>query len=84
MLAIVAAVALGQVQTFDMKLLSCYDADTCRVDFIETRKVGPETLVMVVTLDQPVRLCDINAPEIRGGEAVTKEKAKRSRDVLAV
>lgn len=53
----------------------CYDADTCRISISQPTIWG----VNVVLPAQAVRLCDINAPELRGP---TSAEGIKSRDAL--
>jgi len=82
MLSLALFAALGAYQTFGLEIRGCYDADTCRVDIIDSKAVGPETVVITKTLNQMVRLCDINAPEMRGVNGETKARAVAARDTL--
>lgn len=61
---------------------SCYDGDTCYFDFHLGAAVGLGISLGAVMPKQGVRLCDINAAEIKGGTAATRAKAKRVRDTL--
>jgi endonuclease YncB( thermonuclease family) len=54
---LLAVLAQAQPRPYPAALVDCYDADTCRLDI----HLG---LGLVMT-DQPVRLCDIDAPEMR-------------------
>lgn len=71
MTALLLAALIATPQTYDVSLVKCHDADTCTFNF---------HLGMGVVLDsQSVRLCSINAPEVRG---VEKERGIKSRDIL--
>jgi endonuclease YncB( thermonuclease family) len=62
---------------------SCYDGDTCYFDFHLGAGVGLGVSLGAVLPKQGVRLCDIDAPEIRGGTAASKAAARKARDALA-
>ena len=62
---------------------SCYDGDTCYFDFHVGAGVGLGVSLGAVLPKQGVRLCDIDAPEIRGGTAETKIAAKAVRDMIS-
>lgn len=62
----------GTFRVYDVKLRRCYDGDTCYFDIY----LGFGN----VMLDQAVRLCDIDTPEIR--PLVTREAAEQSRLAL--
>lgn len=71
LLTVVAALATTY-NTYTVSLVDCYDGDTCTFNF---------HLGMQVQLsNETVRLCDINAPEIR--PLATREAATKTRDRL--
>lgn len=88
MLPIILAVFLTQVpantKVYDASLLRCYDGDTCDFDFhlktIATLGFNIRLDVVNTLKNQSVRLCDINAPEIRALD--TKVAGIASRDRL--
>jgi len=82
-LMLLSAVATAQTKRYYATFHSCYDGDTCYVDFHLGANVGLGISLGAVLPKQGVRLCDIDAPEIRGGTDATKAAAKRVRDVLS-
>lgn len=71
MIAILLAATIALPGSYRATLVRCVDGDTCRFDI---------HLGMDVTLrNQSVRLCDIDAPEVRGE---TKHRAELARDAL--
>jgi endonuclease YncB( thermonuclease family) len=70
---------------YPIELISCYDGDTCTVNVIletKTERLGldVEVVTLVKLKDQKIRLCNIQAPEIR--PLATREAATESRDAL--
>ena len=70
---------------YPIELMSCYDGDTCTANvLIETKTESPSLDLEVVTTvrlkEQKLRLCNIQAPEIR--PLATREVATESRDAL--
>jgi len=62
----------GTFRVYDAKLRRCYDGDTCYFDVY----LGFGHVMM----DQVVRLCDIDTPEIR--PLVTRDVAEEAKQVL--
>lgn len=70
-------------QPLPARVTGCYDGDTCRVDVTLADRsaelpFGLSERVILTQRDMQVRLCDIDAPEIRGGG----DAAIRARDDL--
>jgi len=64
--------ATTPLKTYDVSLVYCYDGDTCNLNF----HLG----FGAVLVDQGVRLCDIDTPEMRYAEQ--KPAAIAARDAL--
>lgn len=58
---------------YDASYVGCYDGDTC---------IFQVDLGFEVSINQKVRFCDIDTPEMRGGTELTKAKAAEVRDWL--
>jgi endonuclease YncB( thermonuclease family) len=63
---------------YEIGVVSCYDGDTCTVDFQFSAHMGLGMMAGVVLTGQKARLCDIDAPEMRGRE-LTDEDRSRAR-----
>lgn len=66
---------------FTVKYRSCYDGDTCRIDFIKNITEGymvPEFFASNVR----IRVAGIDTPEIRGKCTKEKRLASKARDYL--
>lgn len=71
MVALLVAVVIAGSSHFKSTSFDCYDGDTCRA----VLDLG----LSVSLLDQPLRLCDIDAPEMRGA---TNVQGMMARDWL--
>ena len=72
---------LSHADKFNVKYRSCYDGDTCRIDFIKNITGGymvPEFFAS----DVRIRLSSIDTPEIRGKCLQEKRLAIKARDYL--
>jgi len=76
------ALAETQTKTYDVMVIDCYDGDTCTLDFHLSADVGLGIILGSIFTRQPVRLCDIDTPEMRGGTDETKAAAVKARDTL--
>jgi len=77
------AIAMAQgTKRYYTTFHSCYDGDTCYFDFHLSAAVGLGVSLGAVMPKQGVRLCDIDAPEIRGGTDESKAAARKARDAL--
>lgn len=74
MIAALAMLALGPVDLIALTA-DCFDGDTCRLTIVMPSPMHVDMLAH----KQPVRLCDIDAPELRGE---TLEAGRKSRDML--
>ena len=72
---------LAHADKFTAKYRSCYDGDTCRIDFIKNITEGyivPEFFAD----DVRIRLAGIDTPEIKGKCVQEKRLAIKARDYL--
>ena len=72
---------LSHADKFTVKYRSCYDGDTCRIDFIKNITEG----YIVPTFfadDVRIRVVGIDTPEIRGKCTKEKRLASKARDYL--
>jgi len=69
---LILAAALTAQGEYSASFVSCYDGDTCTFNV----HLGMD----VVLVDQHVRFCDVNTPEIR--PLATREAATKARDAL--
>ena len=72
---------LSHADKFTVKYLSCYDGDTCRVDFIKNITDG-YAVPKFFADDARIRLSSIDTPEMRGKCAKEKRLAVKARDYL--
>jgi len=77
-----ASVLAQETRRYYATFHSCYDGDTCYFDFHLSAAVGLGISLGAVMPKQGVRLCDIDAPEIRGGTAESKAAAVKARDAM--
>ena len=69
---------------YEVGVVGCYDGDTCTVDFQFSEHMGLGMMAGVVLTGQKIRLCDIDAPEMRGSTLTPEDRsrAKLVRDRL--
>jgi len=72
MITLLLATMLAQTHPYSASVVDCYDGDTCTVNF----HLG----LHQVAVSQKLRLCDVDAPEIR--RTSTREDGIASRDAL--
>lgn len=82
LITVAAPIEPSNTRQYEVKVTRCYDGDTCTVDFHVAAPVGLGIEVGAVFSKQGVRLCDIDAPELRGGTEESKLLARMSRDTL--
>lgn len=81
--ALLLAAPTTTIRFFDADVHGCYDGDTCTVALREsstTRAMGQVTTVTVEWPKLKLRLCDINAPELRPRKS--RAAALASRNLL--
>jgi micrococcal nuclease len=83
-LASLLAVAATQPRLYEVHLVDCYDGDTCTIDFIVPVRTGLDITVTLTLEYQHIRLCDIDAPEMKGGTEASRAAATRAREALLV
>lgn len=72
---------LSHADKFTVKYRSCYDGDTCRIDF--DKNITQNYLVPAFfALNVRIRIVGIDTPEIRGKCAKEKRLAIKARDYL--
>ena len=80
LLAIIAAASPPATKIYPAIFRSCYDGDTCSFDLVlsdVTSDIGAGiTQRIVIVKTDKVRLCDINAPEIKPGPNPAAIKAR--------
>jgi len=79
-------VMLAMPLQYDVKVLDCYDADTCTIVIetyttltVQVIDTKIETGVKIIHGPEKIRMCDIDAPEMRGEE---KPRGEISRNAL--
>lgn len=80
-LCVITFSTLSHADKFTVKYLSCYDGDTCRIDFI--KNITENYLVPdFFGLNARIRLSRIDTAEIRGKCLQEKRLALKARDYL--
>ena len=84
LLAQVDAPVKDDARRYGVSVVSCYDGDTCTIDFQFSTNIGLGMMTGVVLTGQKVRFCDIDAPEMKGAGLTPEERsrAKLVRDRL--
>ena len=72
---------LSHADKFTVKYRSCYDGDTCRIDFIKNITEG-YIVPKFFADDVRIRIVGIDTPEIRGKCVHEKRQAIKARDYL--
>lgn len=72
---------LSHADKFIVKYRSCYDGDTCRIDFIRNLSEG-YIVPKFFADDVRIRVVGIDTPEIRGKCVKEKRLAENARDYL--
>lgn len=72
---------LSHADKFTVKYRSCYDGDTCRIDFI--KNITKDYIVpKFFALNERIRIVGIDTPEIKGKCLQEKELAKEAKRYL--
>ena len=72
---------LSHADKFTVKYRSCYDGDTCRIDFIKNITEG-YIVPKFFASNARIRVVGIDTPEIKGKCAKEKRQAIKARDYL--
>lgn len=75
------ALLATSAKVYPAQLVDCYDGDTCTFNIVVAEKdvsLGQNLMqhITITRKDQRVRLCDINAPEMKGDAKVAATKAR--------